>query len=80
DLATRRGVASRSVAFICSDYTPSFEWCAPPIAHFRWSEQVIGRRVVRWVENVARGKEDRRQQLTPAKFVGGETLPRVDDA
>ena len=74
----KRGKDFRQVALIAMDYDPRFDWCDPPVAHFRWDEQAVVRRVVRWVDSVAKGKEDRRQYVTPTKFVGGETLPRVD--
>jgi len=35
------------------------------------------RRIVRWAENVARGKSDIRQVLTPARFVDGGTVGRA---
>lgn len=76
-LAAHRGRDLRNVALICTEYHINFDWCAPPIAHFRWEPDQIVRRVARWVNNVAKGKEDRRQNLFPAKFIGGETLGRV---
>ena len=35
------------------------------------------RRVVRWVENVAKGKDDQRQTLTKIEFVKGGTIGPV---
>ena len=35
------------------------------------------RRIVRWADNVARGKDDRRQTLTKAEFVEGGTIGPV---
>ena len=37
----------------------------------------VVRRVVRWVNNVARGKNDRRQTLTKAEFVEGGAIGPV---
>lgn len=75
--SAKRGKDFRQVALIAMDYDPRFEWCDPPVAHFRWDEQAVVRRVVRWVDRVAQGKEDRREFVTPTKFVGGETLPKA---
>ncbi len=77
-LASHRGRDLRNVALICTDYHQTFDWCVPPIAHFHWDTRPIVRRVVRWVNNVAAGKDDRRQKLYPAKFIGGETLKPVE--
>jgi hypothetical protein len=37
----------------------------------------VVRRVVRWADNVARGKEDRRQTLTKMEFIEGGTIGPV---
>ncbi len=39
-----------------------------------WDSGPVLRRVVRWVANMGRGKEDRRQTLTKAEFVEGGTI------
>ena len=77
-LAGRRGRDLRNVAMVCTDYDTNLDWCAPPIAHFRWDRKPLVRLVVRWVNRVAAGKDDRRQTLTPMQFVGAETLQPVD--
>jgi DNA-binding LacI/PurR family transcriptional regulator/DNA-binding transcriptional regulator YhcF (GntR family) len=73
-LAQERGQALRKVALICTDYHPSFEWCRPPIPHIQWDYAPILRRVVRWVNQVARGKDDRKQSRVRARFVGGDLI------
>ena len=59
------------MALICTDFHASFKWCSPGIDHIRWDHEPMVRRVVRWTSNIARGKDDRRQDLTKAKFVEG---------
>ena len=44
------------------------------IAHIRYDLHLVLRRVVRWADNVARGKDDRRQSHTKAEFVDGGTI------
>lgn len=73
-LAQRRMRVPQNVSLICTDYDSSFEWCEPPISHFRWDSQPVLRRIVRWAENTSRGKKDLRQTLTPAEFVTGGTI------
>jgi DNA-binding LacI/PurR family transcriptional regulator len=64
------------VSLVCTDYDPGFDWCEPPVAHIRWDYPPVVRRIVRWANNVAQGKDDLRQTLTKAEFVkGGTTGP-----
>lgn len=35
-LAAHRGRDLRKVALICTEYHINFDWCVPPVAHFRW--------------------------------------------
>jgi DNA-binding LacI/PurR family transcriptional regulator len=71
----RRGILSpEHVSLACSDPDPSFEWFLPRVAHISWDPQPVVRRIVGWVENVARGKDDRRQSEAKAEFVEGGTI------
>tara|TARA_B110000881_G_scaffold220573_1_gene246175 strand:+ start:3308 stop:3442 length:135 start_codon:yes stop_codon:yes gene_type:complete len=40
----------------------------------------VVRRVVQWVNNIARGKDDQQQTLTKAEFVDGGTVGPVGTA
>ncbi len=74
----RRGIlAPEHVSLVCSDPDPTFAWCRPTIAHTRWDFHPVLRRVVRWANNVSRGKDDRRQSFSKAEFVDGGTLGRA---
>jgi DNA-binding LacI/PurR family transcriptional regulator len=71
----RRGLrVPEHVSLVCSDADSSFAWCVPPVSHIRWESGPVMRRVVRWAENVARGKVDVRQTLTKAEFKEGGTI------
>ncbi len=71
----RRGVlAPDHVSLVCSDPDPAFGWAYPSIAHIHWESQLVARRIVRWANNVARGKDDRRQTFTKAAFIDGGTI------
>jgi DNA-binding LacI/PurR family transcriptional regulator len=75
DHLARRGIiAPRDVSLVCLDYDPSFDWCDPLVDHCIWDYDSIVRRVVRWAKNVARGKDDRRQTDSSARFVKGGTI------
>lgn len=64
----------RKTVLVCSDYHPSFEWCAPAASHFWWDEKVLIRRTLQWANNIASGKDDRRQVFIPSRFVAGEAF------
>lgn len=49
----------------------------PPITHIHWASRLLVRRIVRWADSVARGKNDRRPSFTMAKFVEGGTIGPV---
>lgn len=61
------------VSLVCTDADRSFAWSKPSVAHILWDSRPVVRRIVRWADNVARGKDDRRQSLATAKFVDGGT-------
>lgn len=72
---TRRGLrVPEDVSLICTDDHPTFAWCRPTVTHFFWDYRPVVRRAVRWANNIAHGKEDRRQSGTKVTFVEGETI------
>ena len=66
-LAHQQILAPRDISLICDD-DPAFEWCEPSISCFRWHSHAWVSRILRWVGNVAKGKDDRRQSFTRASF------------
>ncbi|QTN33034.1 substrate-binding domain-containing protein [Akkermansiaceae bacterium] len=78
--AVRQFLLSRSlrvpedVSLVCADADPYFHWNKPSISHIRWDSRPVVRRIVRWADNVARGKADIRQSRTRAEFVEGGTI------
>ena len=71
----RRGIrVPEDISLVYCDADPHFEWCDPASSHIRWDSRPVVRRMVRWAEQVSRGKEDRRQTLTKAEFVEGGTI------
>ena len=80
DHLARRGIfAPEHVSLICADPSPCFEWCRPTVAHIRWDSAPVVRHILRWVANIAHGKEDRRQIYTKAEFVEGGTIKPAPD-
>jgi len=73
-LAQRGLSAPRNVSLVCMDPNPCFTWSRPGIAHIHWHPRTLVARVVRWVYNVARGKDDRRNTSIKAEFIEGGTI------
>lgn len=75
---TRRGFqVPRDLSMLCMDTfedDPSFDWITPKVSHYRWRWRPVSRRLMGWLENVARGKTDRRQTRLEAEYVEGETI------
>jgi DNA-binding LacI/PurR family transcriptional regulator len=71
----RRGIlAPEHVSIICYDPELCFAMLEPSPAYIHWSFDDQGRRVLRWIENIAKGKDDRRQSFTKATFANGGTI------
>ena len=62
------------VSLVSTDCDAILDWCHPPIAHLRWDNALIVRRVVRWVNAVRKGRPDRRVINVPAEFVPGGSI------
>ena len=73
-LARRSIQIPEDVSLFCTDPCPTQGWDNPSIAHLRWDSGPLLRCILRWAENVAQGKEDRRQRFTKAQFVDGGTI------
>ena len=79
-LAKRGILAPRDVSLICGDPSPDFKWCDPPVAHIDWNSLPLIRRIVRWADNMASGKEDVRQNSIRTCFVEGGTVGPTPEA
>lgn len=67
----------RDVSLVTLDDHPAFEWFQPEVSHIRTDTRRWVPRVAQWVDNVANGKEDRRETLIRAEFVEGGTIGPV---
>jgi len=73
-LASRGLRVPQDVSLVCTDWDPGFIWCEPSVAHIYWDYHPVVRRIMRWVNNVARGIDDRRQSFTKAEYIDGGTV------
>ena len=64
----------QDISMVCTDGDRAFAWCKPAVAHIYWDSRPVIRRIVRWVNNVACGRQDLRQTLTKVNFVEGGTI------
>ncbi|NNJ42840.1 MAG: substrate-binding domain-containing protein [Akkermansiaceae bacterium] len=75
--ASRGLEAPQDISLVAMDPDPAFAWCDPPISHISYDSRPWLRRIIRWAENVANGKDDLRKSSSPAKFVEGGTIGPV---
>ena len=73
-LAAHNLSVPHDVSLVCTDRDPGFIWCKPSVAHIYWDYHPVVRRIMRWVNNVARGVDDRRQGFTKAEYIDGGTV------
>lgn len=64
----------QDVSLICADGDLGFNWCRPEVTHIHWDYRAVVRRIMRWVNNISRGIDDRRQSFTKAEFIEGGTI------
>ena len=65
------------VSLLCLDPSPTFKWFRPTVSHVKWDSSPMINRILKWVDNVARGNADQRQSFTKAQFVEGGTIGPV---
>lgn len=69
----------RDVSLVALCYEPALNWCRPRIAQVGEGDDVVRlvKHVVRWIEAVAQGKEDRKMVLLTPVFQPGESFGPV---
>lgn len=71
----RRGIqVPQQVSLVCTDYDGTLAWCQTGIAHMRWDNEPIIRRIVRWVDALNKGRSDHKTINFPAEFVPGSSM------
>ncbi|MCH7228412.1 GntR family transcriptional regulator [Haloferula sp. A504] len=76
-LARKEIVAPRDVSMACYEWNPLFDWFRPEITHIDWDPRAAVNRIVKWVNNISRGKDDRRKNITWAQLIEGGTIGPV---
>lgn len=73
-LAERGLRVPQHVSVLSIGVDPSHAWRYPPLAHFRWRNDLLVRRIVRWVGAVAQGRGDRNFVGFPMELDPGGTI------
>ncbi len=76
-LADRGISAPRDVSLILLCDDASFPWHKPEVSRVTFDYHALIRRIVRWANNVAKGKEDLRRIGTQGVFIEGGTIGPV---
>lgn len=75
--ARQRLAVPEDVSLVSTDAHSSLEWCYPDPARIRWDDDLIFRRIMRWVAAVRRGNADRKTINVPAEFIPGASIGPV---
>lgn len=73
-LSRRRLTVPDDISMVCTDHSPVFDWCQPPISHIRWDSKPLVRSVLKWADHIRHGKTDLRQTEIAAEFVPGGSM------
>jgi DNA-binding LacI/PurR family transcriptional regulator len=76
-LLGRGVVVPRDISLISLDDHPAFEWFKPVVSRIHTDTRRWVPRVVQWADNVAKGRDDRRETLILAEFIEGGTFGPV---
>jgi hypothetical protein len=73
-LANQGFLIPRDASVFCMNRETWFPWHSPLIDHLYGDETPMVKRIVRWVNQAARGKADRDYVSFPLEFVPGESM------
>jgi DNA-binding LacI/PurR family transcriptional regulator len=70
-LSSKGLAAPRDISLVVMEDHPAFEWFDPEVTVISTSTRRWVPRVVQWVDNVAKGKDDRHKTIIHSKFIEG---------
>lgn len=74
----QRGIqVPEDLSLVCMEHRPELDYCLPAVSHLRWDRALMTRRIARWADRVARGREDLRQAYLKVELVEGGTIGPV---
>jgi len=76
-LAQRKVQIPQQVSLITTDCDTYLDWCSPQLSQFRWPDELVAPRVVKWAAALCQGREDLKQTVLPAVFMAGGSIGPV---
>ncbi len=76
-LAGKKIVSPTDISLVCTEPHPSSAWCLQATACIEFDSDQWVKRIINWVKNVSRGKEDKQRVMFPSKFIEGDTIGPV---
>lgn len=73
-LSSKGLAAPRDVSIIVMEDHPAFEWFDPDVTVISTSTRRWVPRIVQWVENIAKGRDDLQKTMIHSKFIEGGTI------
>lgn len=75
DHLARQGIiAPEKVSLAYCDTDTLMDWCLPQVTHIRWHTRPIIQRVIRWVDKIGIGRDDRHKSASKAHLFAGGTI------
>lgn len=62
------------VSLVCIGEDPAFLWTRPKVSHTKIDDQPITRATLRWIDDIAKGKDNLRKIIVQPQTVNGETI------
>jgi DNA-binding LacI/PurR family transcriptional regulator len=62
------------VSLFSTQYDEALAWCRPVIAHIQWKSEPVVRRLTRWVDDLQKGRNDRKTINFPAEYVRTDSI------
>lgn len=74
----QRGIrVPEDLSVVCLEHRDELDYCWPAVTHMHWDKARMIRRIARWADRVARGREDIRQSCLKVERIEGGTIGLV---
>lgn len=68
------------VSVICGNFSGSFLWHQPSIAHFHHDDRGLLRRILRWADHASRGRIDQKAEELPVRLIECRSIGPVSNS
>ena len=73
-LSQKKIVTPQDVSLVCNYDKSEFALCITSVAHLTWDTRKLSRAAIKWVNKVARGKDQKTKTYVQAEFIDGGTI------